>query len=556
MLKADTLARFLLPYIIDSGSAFGSGARLDSQNASVPSEGRKKLVVEFSSPNITNELSGKHLRSTIIGAFVSRLHESMGWEVTKINYLGDWGKNIALLKVGWDKFGNEDTYRSAPIEHLLDVYRQIDDIFQPEVKASKLARDEAKKRSLNEGQAQAFIESQGVYAERNAAFKKFEDGNEEAIAFWKRIRNAHIENYTDFYTQLGVRFDEYTGESQVSTEIMIEVETLLKNKGICEESSEAWVIHMQKYGLRAGTAIIRGRDGATTYLLRDLAAMIERSRKYCFDKMIVVAANDHNASHFTYLHHILIALGMQDLADKIHHLKFNEASTMADTLGKGYKPQAIIDHVEQAMITVLESDEEKSSPFGKSKKNMKALSIAALLAHELSTRTTSSHSFETSTMAAFKLGTGPDLQHWYAKLCLILKDHSPVAQLSDEHYNALVKDEPAINLLRILVQYPEVTHATYNSTTPQADDIVKYLTSVTEQLAVCLDNDGDDNGEEEAVEGNHAESSVEVECKTFSPGHLALFEATRIVLQNGLNLLGIIPYEMSDQERADTPVTE
>ena len=60
---------------------------------------QKKLVVEFSSPNITSEFHGKHLRSTIIGAFIGRLYELMGWDVTRINYLGDWGKPIALLYV-------------------------------------------------------------------------------------------------------------------------------------------------------------------------------------------------------------------------------------------------------------------------------------------------------------------------------------------------------------------------------------------------------------------------------------------------------------------------
>lgn len=477
----------------------------------------------------------------------------MGWEVTRLNYLGDWGKNIALLKVGWDRFADQETYKTNPIEHLLDVYDQITKLFKPEVAASRRARDEAPKGGPDEGQAQAEIENQGIYAERNTAFKKLEDGGEEAVAFWKQIRDVNIENYKDSYSQLGIEFDEYAGESQVSAETMAEVETLLKEKNICEESSGAWVVHMENHGLKAGTAVIRGRDGATTYLLRDLAAMIERARKYNFDKMIIVAANDHNSLHFTHLHHILIAMGMKDLAEKIHHLKFNENSSMADTLGTGYKPQAILSHVEKAMSTALEADPEKDATFGTTSKSTGKLSIASLLVHELSTRTTSAHSFDLSAMTAFKLGTGPDLQYWFTKLCAILKTRDRDAQLSDEDYTLLSEDDAASNLLRLLAQYPEVTRATYNSSSPQPDDIVKYLTGVTEQLSDCLNDDDED--EDDGGEGD-GEVEADTKEKTFSAGHLTLFEATRVVLENGLKLLSITPYVVYDLERADTPIAE
>ncbi|KAL5415538.1 hypothetical protein PMIN03_002662 [Paraphaeosphaeria minitans] len=548
--EVDAFARLLFPFILKRGHSYGADEKHGLQNASSPDDGRQKLVVEFSSPNITSELHGRYLRSTIIGAFVSKFYESMGWEVTNLNYLGDWGKNIALLKVGWERFADQTIYELRPIEHLLDIYNRINGIFQPEMAASRHARDEAAKDGQDEGQAQAEIENQGIYAERNAAFKKLEEGDEEAIAFWRQVRDVNIENYKDFYSQLGIEFDEYAGESQVSTETMIEVETLLKEKNICEESSGAWVVHMQNHGLRAGTAVIRGRDGATTYLLRDLAAIIERFRKYNFDRMIIVAANDHNSLHFTHLHHILIAMGMKELAEKIQHLKFNENSSMAETLGTGFKPQAILSHVKMAMSAELEADGEKTAMFGNLSNSADRLSIASLIVHELSTRTTSVHSFDLSAMTTFKPGTGPDLQYWYAKLCAILKSRNGDAQLSDEDYNFLAEDDSAANLLRLLAQYPEVTRATYNSASPQPDDIVKYLTGVTKQLSDFL---SDNNDENDSAEG---EVEAKTEEKTFGAGHLTLFEATRIVLENGLKLLGITPYVADSHERADTPIAE
>jgi arginyl-tRNA synthetase len=69
-----------------------------------------------------------------------------------------------------------------------------------------------------------------------------EDEDEEAMAFWRRVRDVNIESYTNLYARLNVSFDEYSGESQVSPSTMAEVEEILKKKGLCEESEEAWYV--------------------------------------------------------------------------------------------------------------------------------------------------------------------------------------------------------------------------------------------------------------------------------------------------------------------------
>ena len=57
----------------------------------------KTVVIDFSSPNIAKPLAFHHIRSTVIGAAVGRLHAALGWRVVGINYLGDWGKQFGLL---------------------------------------------------------------------------------------------------------------------------------------------------------------------------------------------------------------------------------------------------------------------------------------------------------------------------------------------------------------------------------------------------------------------------------------------------------------------------
>ncbi|EMD90961.1 hypothetical protein COCC4DRAFT_22967 [Bipolaris maydis ATCC 48331] len=529
-LKLDAVPRLLLPYISDRKNTYGSF--LTKEHV------RQKLVVEFSSPNITSEFQGKHLRSTIIGAFVSQLYESMGWDVARINYLGDWGKPIALLYVGWVRYGSEEAYEADPVGHLLTIYHMIEEDFKPEQAASKQARDEVAKEGEDKGEAQVEIESKGIFAERNEAFRKLEDGDEALVAFWKRVRNVNIDNYTEFYERLGICFDEYTGESQIGQDTMIEVEQMLKDKNISEESGGAWIVHMQKLGVKSGTAIIRDRTGASTYLLRDLAAVLERSRNYSFDKMIYVVASD-NSVHFGQLIKILEALDLKDLASKLHHVKFSETSRMAAALGKGYKPQGILDACEEAMKALPGSDSKKLALMGELDKAKEGLATSALLIQELSTRLATAHAFDTSTMVSFKLGSGPDLQYWLTRLHLLLKNVGSAAEPSAEDYEVLEEEDRA-NLLRILAQYPEVVKATYSSLEPAG--IVTYLASVTEQLAECLAGDS----ETEEADG---------EDEGITPGLAALYNATAIVLENGMKLLGIVPVAaLFSPERADTPV--
>ncbi|KAF2854871.1 Nucleotidylyl transferase [Plenodomus tracheiphilus IPT5] len=534
-VKPEALPRLLLPNILDRRGKYGT-------DAFTGEESDRKVVVEFSSPNITSEFQGKHLRSTIIGAFIGRLHDSMGWDVTRINYLGDWGKPIALLHVGWEKYGSEEAYQADPVGHLLEVFHKIDEDFKPEQAASKQARDELAKEGKDAGEAQVEIETKGIFAARNEAFKRLEEGDEDLVSFWTRIRDINIENYARFYERLGVRFDEYSGESQVTAVVMTEVEQMLKAKGLSEESGGSWIIHMQKLGVKAGTAIIRDRSGSSTYLLRDLAAVLERSRKYSFDKMIYVVASD-NSVHFTQLRKILEALDLGDLAKKLHHAKFSEVSKMSASLGKGYKPQAILDECKKAMASLPETESEKVAVTGSSDQVIETLATSALLVQELSTRSATAHAFDTATLPSCKLGSGPDLQYWLMKLQNRMQGVTATAELTDEDYEALA-DEDQANLLRVLAQYPEVVNATYHSLEPSG--IVTYLATVTEQLAECLNDDDDEESKGEPKES--AEDAV------VALGPAALFEATSIVMENGMKLLGLAPLSQLAPERADTPL--
>ncbi|KAH8588291.1 arginyl-tRNA synthetase [Bisporella sp. PMI_857] len=510
MFMPQMLGRLLFPYINDRKDSYGRDVSLGLLNTSSPELGRKKLVVEFSSPNIASEFQGKHLRSTILGAYISNLYVTMGWDVVKINYLGDWGKPIGLLGVGWEKFGSEELFQTDPAGHLFNVYHKINDLFIPEQLASKKARDD--------GKDPAEIETQGLFAERNAFFKRMEYGDETAMALWKRVRDVNVENYTELYARLNVNFDEYSGESQVNPETMAEVEETLKSKGLCEESGGSWIIDLKKHTGKAGAVIIRDRTGSSTYLLRDLAAVLDRARKHSFDKMIYVTAADQHTTHFSRLFRILELMDMSDLASKLQHVHFSDVSQMSKKLGHGHMLGEILDQCQSAMQGSLNANPEKAGLLGNTEEAVASIGISALLAQELSARRANDHAFDISQMTSFEPGTGPDLQYWYAKLCSILKTNPAQMDFSDAEFASL-KDEDHTSLLRLLVQYPDVTFSAYKSL--ESATVMTYLVNITGQLSLCF-----------------RESEVGT---SLTPAQAMLYAATRIVLENGMKLLGITP---------------
>jgi arginyl-tRNA synthetase len=509
MFKGDTLLQLILPYIIDRGESYGldhSSGLLDASTAT-SEKTKKRLVVEFSSPNIASEFQGKHLRSTILGSHISNLYEGMGWDVTRINYLGDWGKPIGLLGVGWEKYGSEEKFQNDPSGHLLEVYHKIYDEFLPELGESKKARDE--------GKDSAEVESRGLFAERNAYFKRMEDKDQAALALWKRVRDVNIESYTKLYARLNVEFDEYSGESQIDPDTIAEVEEILKSKGLLEESGGSQIVDLKKYKL--GTVIIRDRKGSSTYMLRDLAAAISRDRKYTFDKMIYVVATDHN-QHFSRLFKILTLMDLPTLASKLQHLSFSDSSSMSSKLDASHMLSDVLDRCAAAMSASLATDEIPTDRFPALARAVEPLSISALRVQELSSKRAADHSFDVARMTAFDPGTGPHLQYTYARLRKAMGEAPVDAELSLEQMSSL-GGEAELTLLRLLVQYPDITHSALKVLEPSV--ISSFLAAVTAQVKGCLDEKGT------GAVANNAE--------------IALYEATRIVLANGMKLLGVIP---------------
>lgn len=526
-----TLPRLVLPYIDDRGDKFGLDSLSGYDNAPSSDITPRKVLVEFSSPNLASEFSPAHFRSTILGAQIANIHEAMGWDVVRLNYLGDWGKELGLLAVGWGRFGSEEAFGKNPMEHLLEVYEKISELFRPEREASKKARDE--------GQDTAAIESQGIYAERDAFFKKMEEGEPDAIDLWKRIRDASIDYYASAYARLNIRFDEFSGESQVSQDSIEEVESILKEKGIYEESGGSWIVDFSKHGPRSlGVSVLRGRTGSTSYLLRDLAAILDRDKKYSFDKMIYVVTADQDA-HFNKVLQAVRYMGRDDLADKLEHVNFAKTQGLSPQLGKVHLLGDILDQSISAIQDTLGAEQDKPLPINNTEAAANTLGITALIAQDGLHKRSTGYSFNTKSLCSFTGETGPSLQACYAGLSAKINE-SDLGQttLADIDLQYLQED-PWAEVIRLMAQYPDITLTAYKTHEPSM--VLAYLFRLSEELANCLDDDGDDDEEGEATDEPTEPVPTDADPPEAILAQAMLYKIARQVLQNGMTLLGITP---------------
>lgn len=204
-----------------------------------------RTAVEFSSVNIAKPFHAGHLRSTIIGAFLANLYEANGWDVIRVNYLGDWGKQFGLLALGFKKYGTEEELEADAIKHLYDV-----SLFGDNLPSWLMLGSQVYVKINADAEADP-----AIHDEARAFFKLMEDGDEAALGLWKRFRDFSIKKLEHMYARLNIHFDVYAGESLVSPESMKKQVDLLEEKNLLCTDRGAVLANLEEYKL--GKVVVR-----------------------------------------------------------------------------------------------------------------------------------------------------------------------------------------------------------------------------------------------------------------------------------------------------------
>ncbi|KAI9024280.1 hypothetical protein CLU79DRAFT_746434 [Phycomyces nitens] len=450
----------------------------------------KTAIVEFSSPNIAKPFHAGHLRSTIIGAFIRNVYHANGWKTIAMNYLGDWGKQYGLLAIGFSRHGNEEALTKDPIKHLYDVYVQIN----RDAEAEPTIHDEAR-----------------------AYFKKMEDGDEEALALWRRFRDLSIVKYKDVYARLNISFDVYSGESQVGTG-MQQAMDLLKSCNLLVDSEGAKIIDLKAHKL--GVAVVEKKDGTTLYLTRDIGAAKERYEKYKFDKMIYVVASQQDL-HLKQLFKTLELMGFE-WAKKCEHINFGMVQGMSTRKGTVVFLEEILDEAKDIMHEVMKKNEKKYKEVVDPESVADEIGISAVKIQDNSARRVKNYEFDRARMFSFEGDTGPYIQYAHARLMSI--ERKSGLEVNKDADVSLLTEAGAIDVLRTVAQYPDLVRALMNGYEPC--NVVTYAFKLAHDISGVFD--------QLWVRG--AEPAV-------ADARLLMYWCARVTLGNAMTLLGLRPLE-------------
>jgi len=371
--KAEPLTKKVVTAVLKEKEAFGSNYTLGLKDPANPSAGRKRIIVEFSSPNIAKPFHAGHLRSTIIGGFIANLYDCAGWEVIRMNYLGDWGRQYGLLANAFELYGDEAKLKADPISHLYDIYVEINKVSGPEEVLIKEKKEELKlgkeaKEDTSDLEKEIDeLEAKSTNEKARQSFKRLEDGDPQALATWTRFRDLSIDRYKKTYARLNINYDQYSGESQVEKRRMDDAAKQLRESGVSEESEGAVMIDLTKdpKTKKLGKALVQKKDGSSLYLTRDIGEAVKRYELYHFDKMIYVVASQQDL-HLAQLFKILELMGHKEIAEKCQHINFGMVLGMSTRRGTVKFLDDILrdaaDRMHAVMKGEMEEQKDKQSP--------------------------------------------------------------------------------------------------------------------------------------------------------------------------------------------------
>lgn len=450
-----------------------------------------RTLVEFSSPNIAKKFHAGHLRSTIIGNFIANLKKALGNEVVRVNYLGDWGMQFGLLGSGFERFGSQEKLRTQPLEHLFEVYVQV----------NRQAESDA-----------------SVYSAAAQFFRRLEQKEEQALELWRHFREITVQEYKRIYQRLGVEFDHYSGESLHHAQTQTVLEELKSRRLLKTSQKGTGVVDLSETGDMSNYATLVRSDGTSLYITRDVAAALDRKQRFGFDEMIYVTDKSQSV-HFQQLFHILQAMGHQ-WADRCHHVAFGLVQGMSTRRGEVLFLEDVLEEAQSRMINNMRRS-RTSKELEDPELTAERIGISALIVQDFKGPLISDYKFEWDKVLQAQGDTGVFLQYTHARLCSLLQQQD--CEISCSDFSPLV-DSRSVSLLQHLLRYDEVLLQC--ATDLQPKHLVNFLMTLSHLVASA-----------------HRELPVKGSSAVVAQARLCLFSSVRSVLANGMRILGITPVE-------------
>ncbi|KAI5745475.1 hypothetical protein M8J76_011367 [Diaphorina citri] len=449
-----------------------------------------KVVVEFSSPNIAKPFHVGHFRGTVLGNFVANLSNYFANNVVCLNYLGDWGTQFGLLQIGLNELNIKHTdLEQSPLDVLYKAY----------VKANDLAK-------INPD----------VQEQASNIFQQLECGkNTLHTKDWLDFQQVTLNELRGTYERLGIHFNEYHWESDYAASKITPILTDLHNLSqVIKEADHL----MLPVGDRNITLV--KSNGSTMYITRDVAAAIDRQKRYQFSKMLYVTDLSQE-NHFKDLVHILDLLGYP-WHSHIEHIRYGKVQGMSTREGKGVFLKDLLDEARDRMY--VKQKESKTTRVSLDDTGVSdTLGMSALIVYNLKIRRLKSYNFNWDECLHMSGDGGVKLQYSHCRLVSLAQECNAI-QPPDHCDPKLLAEPVALQLILDIARFDEVlyqAHESYDSSI-----VVRYLFNLTNSINKAL----------KQLQVKGAEHHV-------SQHRLLLFNKARLVLNQGMCVLGLKPLD-------------
>lgn len=451
----------------------------------------KNIVVDYSSPNIAKPFHIGHLRSTVIGGALYNIYKYLGYNVTGVNHLGDYGTQFGKLIEGYKLWGNEYDIDKDPINELTKIYVRIN---------------------------QACKEDENILNACRDNFKKLEDGDQYCVELWQKFKDLSLKEFQRVYDLLGSKFDSWNGESFYSDK-MPEVIEKLEKSGKLVESQGAKIIDLEDEGINT-PCIIEKSNGSTTYATRDLAAILYRARTYDFDKVLYLTSYEQ-ALHFKQVFTVAKYLDLDEKYLKgLIHVPFGmvqlPTGKMSTREGNIIKLEELLNEAIERAEKIIE---EKNPDLEDKKETAKKVGVGAVIFNDLSNSRVKDEIFEWDKILNFQGETGPYIQYTYVRTKSVLEKAGKLPDVKEIKLDVL-NDIYSQTIIKLIYNFQDILVQVTRKEEPSI--LSRYLIDLAK-----------------AFSSFYNENKIIVEDKDIQNARVYLTYAVNQVLKNGVELLGM-----------------
>ena len=452
----------------------------------------KRVLVEFSSPNIAKPFHIGHLFSTAVGNSLDKIYSFLGYETVKINHLGDWGTQFGKLISAYKRWGDPQIIEKDPINELLKLYVHFHEVAKEQPELDDEARE---------------------------YFRLLEEGDEETTNLWKYFREVSLVEFKRVYDMLDISFDSYNGESFYGDK-MDEVVNILKEKELLVESEGAQVVDLSEENMPP--CMILKSNGTTIYATRDIAAALYRHRTYDFYKNIYVVGMPQEL-HFKQIFSVVEKM-CGDWAKSCIHVGFGLVKFPDKKLSTRDGDVVFLEDVLNESISKTKGIMLDSTPDMEDVDEVaKKVGIGAILYAFLKNNREKDIIFSWDTMLDFEGESGPYVQYTYARGRSILRRSE--ADYRGADYSLLTSNEE-YELIKHIGNFSAAVTSAAEKNEPFY--VNRYVTTLAKLFNKFYNT------------SPILKSDVDVEVQK---ARLALVEATTTVIKSALGLLGISTVE-------------